>query len=216
VDNILLISAHPDDMEIGMGGTAVKLANAGSTLRSLVLTDGRRGPNPDRLDPNELASVRKQEALKAASILGIRETIFCELHDLKTEKNYRLAVQEIRKQIESNPVSEIFTLHPELDRHETHRLAGKAALDSFAANSAEQIRVWAYEVWGLFAHWERFEDISSVMEKKLHAIAQHKSQVSSMPYAEGVAGLNRWRAVFSDPDEKTERCAYAEVFLRLR
>ena len=215
MDNILIVSAHPDDMEIGMGGTAAKFVSAGAALRSLVLTDGRRGPNPDQLRSEELAALRQQEARNAAGVLGIRETIFCGLHDLKTEANYKLAVQAIRKQIESNPVSEIFTTHPEFDRHETHRLAGKAVLDSFEPNAAN-IRIWAYEVWGLFAQWERFEDISSNIEKKLEAIAQHKSQVASIPFGDGVAGLNRWRAVFSDPAELSAKCMYAEVFLRLR
>jgi LmbE family N-acetylglucosaminyl deacetylase len=215
VNNILLVSAHPDDMEIGMGGTAAKLAESGAMLYSLVLTDGRRGPNPNRLSQDELAAQRKEEAKRAAKILGVHEVIFCELQDLKSENNYKLAVQSIRNQIMQDSVIQIFTLHPQLDRHETHRLAGKAVVDSFLSNEAE-IPIWAYEVWGLFPEWERFEDISSTMDKKLDAIGQHQSQTSTIPFGDGVAGLNRWRAVFADPDQKDAKCAFAEVFVRLR
>ncbi|HSL02768.1 MAG TPA: hypothetical protein VK901_04430 [Nitrospiraceae bacterium] len=38
------------------------------------------------------------------------------------------------------------------------------------------------------------------MAKKMAAIAEHRSQVATIPYGEGVLGLNRWRAVFADPN----------------
>jgi LmbE family N-acetylglucosaminyl deacetylase len=59
--------------------------------------------------------------------------------------------------------------------------------------------VWGYEVWGLFPEWNRFEDISDQIGKKLAAIDEHKSQIAAIPYADGIAGLNRWRAVFAGP-----------------
>ena len=39
--NVLIISPHPDDMEIGMGGTASKLIDSGVDVVSLVVTDAR-------------------------------------------------------------------------------------------------------------------------------------------------------------------------------
>ena len=52
------------------------------------------------------------------------------------------------------------------------------------------------------------------MEKKL-AIEEYRSQVATIPYGEGVLGLNRWRAVYADPMEKSPAGTYAEVFLRV-
>ncbi|HJZ10563.1 MAG TPA: hypothetical protein VJ521_00335 [Acidobacteriota bacterium] len=105
---------------------------------------------------------------------------------------------------------EIYTLHPDLDRHPTHQLAGKMTLET-----ASGVAVWAYEVWGLFAKWDRLEDISNEIGKKLRAISEHASQIAVFPFAEAVSGLNRWRAVFSDPQEKRVQTLFAEVFLRL-
>jgi hypothetical protein len=48
--------------------------------------------------------------------------------------------------------------------------------------------------------------------KKMLAIAEHRSQVATIPYGEGVLGLNRWRAVFADPKASAPAGAYAEVF----
>ena len=213
--NILLVSAHPDDMEIGMGGTAAKLAERGSVLTSLVLTDGRRSANPFALSPETLATRRKQEAQKAATILGIQEVLFCNLPDLKSQQHYDSAKKQVSEIISQKAPEEIYILHPELDRHSSHQLAGQVVLDVLRAAGKIKVTLWAYEVWGLFNTWDRFEDISSVIGKKLQAIGEHKSQVACVPYGEGVAGLNRWRAVFADPQQETVQAAFAEVFVRL-
>jgi len=44
--NILIVSAHPDDMEIGMGGTVAKLVAEEAEITSLIVTDGGRASNP--------------------------------------------------------------------------------------------------------------------------------------------------------------------------
>ncbi len=212
--NVLLISAHPDDMDIGMGGTAAKLAERGAGLSSVVLTDGRRSPNPFHLSAEALIQIRQEEARKAAAILGVHEVIFCGLPDLKSSENYNCAKQKIKELISGMHPGEIYIPHPELDRHPSHRLTGKILLESIAELQAK-CDVWAYEVWGLFHQWDRFEDISSQIGKKLQAISQHQSQVAAISYGEGVAGLNRWRAIFADPHQTQSRAAFAEVFIRV-
>lgn len=213
--NILLVSAHPDDMEIGMGGTAAKLADQGCALTSLVLTDGRRSANPFALSPETLANRRKEEAQKAATILGIQQVLFFNLPDLKFQQHYDSAKKQVSEIISQSAPEEIYILHPELDRHVSHQLAGKVVLDVVREGGKSNIAVWAYEVWGLFNRWDRFEDISGFIGKKLQAISEHRSQLACVPYGEGVAGLNRWRAVFADPQQETVKAAFAEVFVRL-
>ena len=44
--NVVIISAHPDDMEIGMGGTAAKLVESMAVITSVVITNGGRSSNP--------------------------------------------------------------------------------------------------------------------------------------------------------------------------
>jgi LmbE family N-acetylglucosaminyl deacetylase len=213
--NIVVVSAHPDDMEIGMGGTAASLVDAGHSLTSVVLTDGRRSPNPFALNPEALARLRKEEAKKAAAVLGIQNVWFADLPDLKSDQNYNSAKAYLARIFSENAPQEIYILHPDLDRHSSHQLAGRAVLDSLKDMKNMQPVVWAYEVWGLFHQWDRLEDISSFIGKKLQAIGEHKSQVACVPYAEGIIGLNRWRAVFADPQQDAVRAAFAEVFIRI-
>jgi hypothetical protein len=65
----------------------------------------------------------------------------------------------------------------------------------------------------LFSTWDRIECIDEQIGKKIMAITQHKSQVATIPYSEGVVGLNRWRAAFADPYQVEPTGAFAEVFL---
>lgn len=75
--------------------------------------------------------------------------------------------------------------------------------------------LWSYEIWGPFATWDRLEYIDSYVAKKMAAIAEHRRQVATIPYGEGVLGLNRWRAVFADHKASAPKGQYAEAFRRI-
>jgi LmbE family N-acetylglucosaminyl deacetylase len=214
VNQILIVSAHPDDMEIGMGGTVAKLSDSGNLVTSVVLTDGRRSPNPFSWTPEQIIDVRKNEAKRAGTVLNVNEIVFCNLSDLKQDQNLESASRKISEIIQEQNPSEIYTMHPELDRHFTHRVAGKLTMD-VAANIRPAPVIWAYEVWGLFPKWDRLENISDHVSRKRMAIEEHRSQIAAFSFSEAVAGLNRWRAVFSDPEAQGSRTAYAEAFIRL-
>ncbi len=64
--HVVIISAHPDDMEIGMGGTVAKLAEAMAVITSVVITNGGRSSNPFALTEQQMAKIRREEALRAA------------------------------------------------------------------------------------------------------------------------------------------------------
>src|SRR5205823_10500364 len=89
----------------------------------------------------------------------------------------------------------ICALHEQVDRHLAHRLAGRLVSEAVAEAGLVVFKeIWAYEIWGLFPRWDRLEYIDAHITKKMMAIAEHRSQVASIPYGEGVLGLNRWRA----------------------
>ncbi|QBQ55657.1 PIG-L deacetylase family protein [Nitrosococcus wardiae] len=213
---ILIISAHPDDMEIGMGGTAAKKAAAGAPITAVILTDGRRSPNPFGWSEETMADIRKQEATQAAEVLGIKEVISFDLPDLKNAPNYRLAKDRLGALIKQLRPEEVYSLHDRWDRHPTHRLAGQLTRECIEETPLSIDAVWAYEVWGLFPRWDRIEYIDDQIGKKLQAIGAHKSQIASIPYGEGILGLNRWRAVFADPQQAAPQGAFAEVFLVMK
>lgn len=79
----LFVGPHPDDIEIGAGATAARLAAEGKDVCFLICTDGRYGTDNLKVSvsPEELASVRRGEAKAAASLLGVRDVRFLNLSD---------------------------------------------------------------------------------------------------------------------------------------
>lgn len=82
-DRFLFIGPHPDDIEIGAGATAAKLAAAGKAVAFLVCLDGRFGLEnaPAGTAPEALADIRRQECLAAAKQLGVADVRFLDLCD---------------------------------------------------------------------------------------------------------------------------------------
>ena len=79
----LFVGPHPDDIEIGAGATAAKLASMGKDITFLVCLDGRFGLEnaPAGTTPDKLAAIRKEECKKAAMVLGVYDVRFLDLSD---------------------------------------------------------------------------------------------------------------------------------------
>ena len=79
----LFVGPHPDDIEIGAGATAAKLAAMGKDICFLVCLDGRFGENqaPEGVRGERLVEVRRQEAIASAAMLGITDVRFLNLCD---------------------------------------------------------------------------------------------------------------------------------------
>lgn len=82
-ERYLFIGPHPDDIEIGAGATAAKLATQGKKICFLICTDGRFGDGsaPSDTSREELVEMRRNECVSSAAILGIKDVRFLELHD---------------------------------------------------------------------------------------------------------------------------------------
>jgi N-acetylglucosamine malate deacetylase 1 len=183
---ILIVSAHPDDMEIGMGGTIAKLVEERAGITSVVVTDGGRASNPFSWTEQRMAEVRRDEALRAAEVLGVKDVIFCDQPDAADEVDATAVKRKLVEVMTRLKPAEVYTLHEELDRHPGHRQAGRLVRESVGESGLTPSGgVWAYEVWGPFARWDRIEYIAPYVEKKRLAIAEYRSQVATIPYGEG-------------------------------
>lgn len=75
-DRFLFVGPHPDDIEIGAGATAAKLAAAGKQVCFLICIDGRYGDGAAPCKGSELAALRQIEAMKSAEMLGVSDVRF--------------------------------------------------------------------------------------------------------------------------------------------
>lgn len=115
--DVVCIGAHPDDVEIGMGGTVAALAAAGSDVLIVDLTDGEPTPHGTH-------EVRMAEAAEAARLLGCRRvTLDLPNRYLLDGIEARTALAEI---IREEQPEVLFLPYPE-DAHPDHLAASRIA-----------------------------------------------------------------------------------------
>src|SRR3972149_4485623 len=71
IKKVLVVLAHPDDMEINCGGLMARLIESRRLLRLVVTTNGGKGTKDKDLKENDFALLRVQEQIKAGEILGV-------------------------------------------------------------------------------------------------------------------------------------------------
>lgn len=85
--DVIAVGAHPDDVEIGCGGTVAKLVQQGYRVGIIDLTDGE--PTPGSSGPEE----RLAEARAAASALGVQVRLTLDLPNRKLFDSYEARVK---------------------------------------------------------------------------------------------------------------------------
>lgn len=188
--SVLVIVAHPDDIESWCAGTICRFTDSGKQVRYVLCTSGDKGTSNPSQTPQEVAEVREAEQIAAAHILGVESVTFLRWPDSEVEPTLELRralVREIRRHrpglvITHDPVPP-YRLHPD------HRAVGRATLDALfpcardPLTFAEQIRdegLQAHivpEAW-LFATEtpDTWVDISSTLARKIAARLAHTSQ----------------------------------------
>lgn len=125
----LFIAPHPDDIEVGAGATAAKLAAAGKTVCYLVCTDGRYGEENCPADSTEqLIARRREEQLASAAAAGVKDVRFGSLSDGGLYREEEL-VDLIAKTIGEFRPEVIFAPDPDVtsECHADHLAVGRTA-----------------------------------------------------------------------------------------
>lgn len=167
---VLAIGAHPDDVEIGVGGTLAAHRAAGDTVVILTMSHGDRGG-----DWGE----RKREAVEAAELLGAR--LFVE--DLPdTEISNGGATIAIIERIVAEVKPTIVYTHSANDRHQDHRAVHEATMG--ATRGIRTIACYQSPSSTTDFRPARFIPIDGFTDAKLALLATHRSQSSIRDYLE--------------------------------
>src|SRR3989344_1253233 len=98
--SLLVISPHPDDLEISAGLLVCVAVSKGWNVSQIIMTDGRYGAvDPQRFGSIGLIEQRKKEALYGASILGISKTFFWGIEDGKLNQFKKQVLQLLIKEL---------------------------------------------------------------------------------------------------------------------
>ena len=119
--DVLAIGAHPDDVELGCGGTLAKLISEGKKVAILDLTQGELGTR----GTNETRAI---EAQNASTILGIsaRENLKMKDGFLINSEEYQLKIVEMIRKYQP----EIVLCNAIDDRHPDHAKTAKLVSDA--------------------------------------------------------------------------------------
>ena len=122
--NMLVVGPHPDDQELGMGGTIAKLVDAGHQVTLLDLTDGEPTPHGS-------PTIRAEESAAAASILGVERIMLGREHGfVNREVVHSVAGRHaVAGVIRTREIDWIFCPDP-VDAHPDHRAATRIVEDA--------------------------------------------------------------------------------------
>ncbi len=192
---VLAFGAHPDDIEIGMGGTVARHASAGDRVVMAVTTI-----------PNN-RETRREEAERAAEALGA-ELMILDIPAAELSHS-RAVVKKFDKVLETVSPDVIYT-HWNSDSHQDHNAVSMATITASRDNRCalimyEQTIPGGIVPWGFRA--QSYVDITPYMPMKMESIARHKSQVRANGefWVQGVRG----RAMYRGYQVNVE---YAEAF----
>ncbi|MDA8344525.1 MAG: PIG-L family deacetylase [Thermaerobacter sp.] len=182
--SFLFVSPHPDDVELGCGGTLATLARAGAEVHLAVVTDGRLGTRDPLRMPDEIALIRSKEQQAAAKELGAKLRMLG-LPDGGPHDYYRLRDRAVALIRDVRP-DYVFVCDPYLpyEVHSDHRMVGLAVseavllagLPHYAGGSGA-----AHDTEGILYYFpRRATELSPLDEESLarrrRALACHRSQ----------------------------------------
>lgn len=196
-ERVLSITAHPDDSEFGSAATVARLCAEGAEVTYVVVTDGSQGAEDPSIPDAELVALRESEQRAAAAVLGVREVRFLGFRDghLVPDLELRRAlVREIRRArpqliLTQSPTRALVPGRVGVD-HPDHLAVGEATLQAVYPDARnprafrdlleeglQPVRV--EEIW-MAAHRDadHLVDVSGFVDKKLEALACHRSQMT--------------------------------------
>lgn len=179
--DILAIGAHPDDVELGCGGTLAKLISEGKKVAIVDLTQGELGTRGTNV-------TRAQEAASASEILGIsaRENLKMKDGFILNSEEYQIHIVKMIRKYQP----EIVLANAVDDRHPDHAKAAKLVSDACFLSGLVKIETeldgehqkqWRPKQVFHYIQWKHITpdfviDISNFMEKKIEACLAYKTQ----------------------------------------
>lgn len=175
--DILAFGAHPDDIELGAGGTLIAHKKMGYSFGIIDLTLGELGTRGT-------TQIRLKEAATASKIMGstVRENLTFKDGFFQNDAKHQLAVIKMIRKYRPDVV----ICNSLEDRHPDHGRAGALLEESCFYAGLEKIKTGTLQPWRpkQILHYIQYQDlkptilidISEAMELKMKAIRAHSSQ----------------------------------------
>jgi LmbE family N-acetylglucosaminyl deacetylase len=189
--SVLALAPHPDDECLGCGGTLVLHRRQGDRVKVLIVTDGMAGDALGYYGGLDYRELRREEARRAAAVLGVEELVFWEYPDGRLSEAHDLAGR-LGTLLEADRPDIIYR-PSRLEIHPDHWALG-VAVEKALLRYRPAIGDFSYEIWATVRPSHAI-DISGVWDQKKKAVEQYESQLRYSDYLHMVAGLNAYRTI---------------------
>jgi LmbE family N-acetylglucosaminyl deacetylase len=209
IDRILVIVAHPDDIDFSVAGTVATWTAAGIDVRYCLVTSGEAGGDDRTMARADMATLREAEQTAAAAAVGVTELHF--LHhpdgavvaDLVLRRDISRVIRIVRPQrvvcqSSQRNYDRIYASHPD------HLAAAEAAIAAVYPDARNPfahptLLEEGHEPWAVPEVWLTGDveanvdvDITDVIDRKVAALQSHRSQVKDPDAIEKL--LREWAA----------------------
>ena len=198
VQRVLVITAHPDDVDFGAAATVANLTDAGVEVTYCLVTDGDAGGFDQTIPRPQMALLRREEQTRAAKEVGVERLVFLGFGDGRVE--YNLALREaLTRVIRDVRPQRVITQSPELNlnrlyaSHPDHVATAQGAIAAVYPDArnpfayphllAEGLEAWTVpEIWIMSVGAStgdavvHVEDVTGNVDRKIRALMCHETQ----------------------------------------
>ena len=198
VERVLVVTAHPDDVDFGASGTVAGWTATGIEVTYAIVTNGDAGGSDHSVPREDIPAIRQFEQRAAAAAVGVSDVRFLGYVDgeLVVSHDLRRDISRVIRQVRPDRMliqspdrnwERIAASHPD------HMAAGQAAIQAVYPDARnpfahptlltdEGLEAWTVrEVW-VMAGTEpnHFVDITDRFDSKIAALRAHESQTGGM------------------------------------
>jgi len=227
IERVLVVTAHPDDVDFGFAGMVATMTDAGVDVTYCIVTDGDAGGSETGVPRSEMGPKRREEQTAAAAVVGVHDLHFLGYPDGRVEAtlDLRRDISRVIRQARPDRVlmqSPVLNLDRIYGSHPDHLAAAAAALAAVYPDARNR---WAHpeleaeglEPWSVPQAWlgaggpdlTHYIDITDAVERKVDALLCHKSQ---LPDPEATGEMVRNWARMNAANAGLPEGRYAEAF----
>ena len=198
IRRILVINAHPDDVDFSAAATIALWTDAGIEVIYCIVTDGDAGGHDESVPRAEVPALRRAEQTAAAKQVGVHDLRFLGYLDGRVEATLALR-KDLARVIRQVRPDRLLCPSPERNyarlpaNHPDHRAVGSAALDAVYPDARnlfafpELLADEGLEPWTVREVWlpggptpGHYVDVTATFPRKIAALRAHQSQTGHM------------------------------------
>ncbi|GAA0996990.1 PIG-L family deacetylase [Acrocarpospora macrocephala] len=199
IGKVLVVTAHPDDIDFGGAGTIAAFVDRGVEVVYLLATSGDAGGFDRTVGAEHMAEIRHAEQVAAAKQVGVTDVRNLGYPDgmleptLALRRDIARVIRQVRPDlvITSTPERNYARIGPS---HPDHRAVGGATLDAVYPDARnpyafpELLNDEGLEAWTVREVWligspspNHYVDITTTVDRKIAALRAHETQTGHMP-----------------------------------